>query len=115
MSKIEIVSEVVRVLQLEGQGILKCSERLRGGETAEELKSALMLLHQALEGGGKIIVTGVGKSGKVGQKIAATLCSTGSLAVFLHPTEGLHGDLGLIRQEDVVLALSYTGNTEEVV
>jgi arabinose-5-phosphate isomerase len=57
----------------------------------------------------------VGKSGKVAQKIAATLCSTGSLAVYIHPTEGLHGDLGLIQPFDVVLALSNTGNTDEVV
>src|SRR6185295_6921301 len=65
--------------------------------------------------GGKIIVTGVGKSGKVGQKIAATLSSTGSMALFLHPTEGLHGDLGLVTAKDVVLALSYSGNTEELI
>jgi arabinose-5-phosphate isomerase len=70
---------------------------------------------QALDRGGKIVVTGVGKSGKVAQKIASTLCSTGSLAVFLHPTEGLHGDLGLISPKDAVLALSYTGNTDELV
>ncbi|MGZ3707823.1 MAG: KpsF/GutQ family sugar-phosphate isomerase, partial [Bdellovibrionota bacterium] len=64
---------------------------------------------------GKIVVTGVGKSGKVGQKIAATLSSTGSFAVFLHPTEGLHGDLGLVSSRDVIVAISYTGNTEELV
>ena len=61
-----------------------------------------------------MIITGVGKSGKIGQKIAATLSSTGSLALFLHPTEGLHGDLGVIRPQDSVLALSHTGNTDEL-
>jgi arabinose-5-phosphate isomerase len=115
MQKIEIVPEVIRVLQLEGNAILKCAEKFHSGVASEALGKALSLLHQSLEEGGKIIVTGVGKSGKVGQKIAATLSSTGSLAVFLHPTEGLHGDLGIIRPKDVILALSYTGNTDELI
>src|SRR5690348_3994892 len=107
------IKNAVRVLELEGQAILKCAERLSNSDTSNQFKAALDYLQSSLNRGGKIIVTGVGKSGKVGQKIAATLCSTGSLAVYLHPTEGLHGDLGLIRPEDVVLALSYTGNTDE--
>ena len=115
MSKIEIVSEVQRVLEIEAHAILKCATRLSEKLPASELHSALNYFQRTLQKGGKIVVTGVGKSGKVGQKIAATLSSTGSLAVFLHPTEGMHGDLGLLRQEDVVLALSYTGNTEEIV
>src|SRR5690606_23389260 len=81
----------------------------------DHLGKAVDLLVAALDAGGKIVVTGVGKSGKIGQKIAATLSSTGSLAVFLHPTEGLHGDLGLIQSRDAVLALSHSGNTEELV
>ena len=115
MREVEIVSEAIRILKLEGQAILDCAGRLLQDPSADRLKKAMSLLQASLEKGGKIVVTGVGKSGKIGQKIAATLCSTGSLAVFLHPTEGLHGDLGLIRPEDVVLALSYTGNTDEVV
>lgn len=107
--------EVQRVLRLEGEAVLACAERLADPSNQEALNQALELLRSALDRGGKIVVTGVGKSGKIGQKIAATLCSTGSLAVFLHPTEGLHGDLGLIRAGDVVLALSYTGNTDELV
>jgi arabinose-5-phosphate isomerase len=112
--EIDLLSEVTRVLRMEGQAILDCAERLKGAPS-QSVVQALQLLHEALERGGKIIVTGVGKSGKVGQKIAATLCSTGSLAVFLHPTEGLHGDLGVLSSKDVVLAFSYTGNTEELV
>src|SRR5258706_2059718 len=64
---------------------------------------------------GRVVVTGIGKSGIVGQKIAATLASTGTAAFFLHPSEAIHGDLGMILSGDVVLALSYSGETEEVV
>lgn len=64
---------------------------------------------------GRLIVTGIGKSGHVARKIAATLTSTGTRAIFLHAAEALHGDLGIIAPEDVLLALSYSGETEEVV
>ena len=63
---------------------------------------------------GKVIVTGIGKSGQVAHKIASTLSSTGTPAVYMHPTDALHGDLGLISQEDVVLAISNSGETEEI-
>jgi arabinose-5-phosphate isomerase len=115
LGKSDLLPEVVRVLELEGHAILSCASRLKEPRHAEALQRALLFFQDALDQGGKIVVTGVGKSGKIGQKIAATLCSTGSLAVFLHPTEGLHGDLGLVRPQDVILALSYTGNTDEVV
>jgi arabinose-5-phosphate isomerase len=116
----DVIAEVTRVLGMEGQAILKCAERLNESDgkaslPAEAIRKAIGFMNAALEKGGKIIVTGVGKSGKVGQKIASTLCSTGSLAVFLHPTEGLHGDLGVLSSQDVVLAFSYTGNTDELV
>ena len=65
-----------------------------------------------LSGSGKCIVTGMGKSGLVGRKIAATLASTGTPSFFLHPGEAFHGDLGMISKEDVVLALSYSGETD---
>lgn len=110
----DISAKVLRVLTMEGQAILDSASRLKSKEGSATLEKALSTLKQALDHGGKIVVTGVGKSGKVGQKIAATLCSTGSLAVFLHPTEGLHGDLGVLGPHDAVLALSYTGNTEEL-
>ena len=63
---------------------------------------------------GKCIVTGMGKSGLVGRKIAATLASTGTPSFFLHPGEAFHGDLGMISKDDVVLALSYSGETDEI-
>lgn len=64
---------------------------------------------------GKLIVTGVGKSGLVGTKIAATLASTGTSSFFLHPTEAMHGDLGMISKDDIVLAISYSGESEELI
>lgn len=64
---------------------------------------------------GKLIVTGVGKSGLVGTKIAATLASTGTSSFFLHPTEAMHGDLGMIGKDDIVLGISYSGESEELV
>jgi arabinose-5-phosphate isomerase len=112
----DLLSEIRRTLCLEGEAILATAKNiatLEGERSASWLK-ATKLLHTALERGGKIVVTGVGKSGKIAGKIAATLSSTGSPAIFLHPTEGLHGDLGFVQPKDVVLALSYTGNTDEL-
>lgn len=63
---------------------------------------------------GKLVVTGMGKSGLIGRKIAATLASTGTPSFFLHPGEAFHGDLGMISPEDTVLALSYSGETDEI-
>ncbi len=105
-----VLENIIRVLVLEAESILECTRRLK----TSEVEKAIALFMRALDQGGKIIVTGVGKSGKVGQKIASTLSSTGSFAVFLHPTEGIHGDLGIVSQKDVILALSYTGNTDEL-
>lgn len=64
---------------------------------------------------GQVVVTGVGKSGLIGQKVSATLASTGTSSIFLHATEAMHGDLGRVRRDDVVLAMSYSGTTEEVI
>ncbi|MCT7581015.1 KpsF/GutQ family sugar-phosphate isomerase [Aliarcobacter butzleri] len=64
---------------------------------------------------GKLIVTGVGKSGLVGAKIAATLASTGTSSFFLHPTEAMHGDLGMIGKDDIILGISYSGESEELI
>lgn len=86
-----------------------------GSFESDQFVKSVELLNAALDRGGKIVCTGVGKSGKIAQKIAATLSSTGSQATFLHPTEGLHGDLGFIQSQDAILALSHTGNTEELI
>ena len=64
--------------------------------------------------GGRLVVVGIGKSGHIGRKISATLASTGTPSFFVHPTEALHGDLGMITAKDIVLALSFSGETEEL-
>ncbi len=113
---IAVLPEILRVLELEGNAILLCRKRLMEHPAlANAFEKAIDYLYTAIRKGGKIIVTGIGKSGKVGQKIAATLCSTGSPALYLHPTEGMHGDLGLIHPSDAILALSHTGNTDEII
>ena len=80
-----------------------------------EASTVHALTHGLDEGFDRAVVTGIGKSGIVGQKIAATLASTGTAAFFLHPSEAIHGDLGMILEGDVVLALSHSGETQEVV
>ncbi|MBI3534661.1 MAG: KpsF/GutQ family sugar-phosphate isomerase [Deltaproteobacteria bacterium] len=94
--------------------ITQCVERLNIPNNSEQAIKALKLFKKTLDEDGKIILTGLGKSGKIAQKIASTLSSTGSYAIFLHPTEALHGDLGLAHQNDVLFALSNTGNTPEL-
>ncbi|MDP3428319.1 MAG: SIS domain-containing protein, partial [Humidesulfovibrio sp.] len=94
------------VLDIEVEGLLAVRGQLDGGFT-----SALGLLAACT---GRVVVTGIGKSGLVARKIAATLSSTGTPAFFLHPVEGAHGDLGMIRKEDVVLALSNSGENDEL-
>ena len=63
---------------------------------------------------GRVIITGIGKSGLIGKKIVATMTSTGTQALFLHPVEGIHGDLGIVTKEDIVLAISNSGETREL-
>ena len=92
------------VLQIEANELLNAS--VKGIGKAVEI---------AYNTKGKLIVTGVGKSGLIGGKIAATLASTGTPSFFLHPTEALHGDLGMITKDDSVLAISYSGESEELI
>lgn len=94
------------VLETEIQGLEAVKRNL-----GQEFVVALEFLATAQ---GRVVVTGIGKSGLVGRKIAATLSSTGTPAYFLHPVEGAHGDLGLIRKGDVVLAISNSGETDEL-
>ena len=96
-----------KVLQTEAAAILGLLDRLNG-----DFERAIQLLFECR---GRVIVTGMGKSGIICRKIAATLSSTGTSAWFLHPAEAIHGDLGAIREEDVVIALSHSGETEELV
>ena len=80
----------------------------------EDFLAALALLRDSLAAGGKIAVTGVGKNTYIGEKMAATLASTGSTAVFLNPVQALHGDLGMLAPHDVLVAISYSGESEEI-
>lgn len=100
-------------LELAKQTILSEADALR--HTAGKLdKSFTEAVEAILHCTGKLIVTGMGKSGLVGRKISATLASTGTPSFFLHPGEAFHGDLGTISKNDVILAISYSGETEEV-
>lgn len=96
-----------KVLRDEAEALIKASERL----DERELEGIINLI-LSLEG--KFIVMGVGKSGHIGAKIAATLASTGTPSFFIHPTEALHGDLGMIESKDVVLAISFSGESDEL-
>lgn len=108
--------EFCRVLRLESESITRALNRFESTpEHQERIQSALTLLLECSRTNGKVLVLGLGKSGKIAAKIAATLSSTGTPAVYVHPTEALHGDLGVVGPQDVVIAISYTGNTEEIV
>lgn len=101
------------VLRLEAAAIARLAESLQAGEGGRA--SAFEAAVRCVVGcGGQLVVTGMGKAGIVGQKISATLASTGTPSFFLHPAEALHGDLGRVRVGDVVLALSNSGETAEV-
>jgi arabinose-5-phosphate isomerase len=98
-----------KVLRTEAAAILGLVDRMDAAP--HHFERAVQLLYECH---GRVIVTGMGKSGLICRKIAATLSSTGTSAWFLHPAEALHGDLGAIREDDVVIALSYSGETEEL-
>ena len=93
-------------LEIEAKSLLDAAEKL-GSEVERAVEMILACK-------GKLVITGVGKSGLIGAKIAATFASTGTPSFFLHPTEALHGDLGMIGKEDAVLAISYSGESPEL-
>jgi arabinose-5-phosphate isomerase len=101
-----IIEQVKEVLKIEAQAILGLLERV-----GPEFEKAVQMI---LEAKGRVILTGMGKSGLVGRKIASTLSSTGTPSFFLHPGEAIHGDLGMVTREDVVLAISTSGYTQEI-
>jgi arabinose-5-phosphate isomerase len=103
---VDLRAIAARVLRMEADAILGLIAKLDA-----RFERAVELLHGC---SGRVIVTGMGKSGIIGRKIAATLASTGTPSYFLHPAEGVHGDLGMVARGDVVLALSNSGETDEV-
>ena len=107
MTQSKLFTQVIDCLKLEAEAVAQTAARLRPAE----VERALTLLRECR---GKIVVVGVGKSGNVAQKIAATLTSTGTLAVYLHPSDALHGGLGVVTSEDVVVVISNSGETDEI-
>lgn len=107
LNKINSIHDLaMEVLQIEADSILKLKDRI-----GEDFEKAIDILYDCK---GRVIVTGMGKSGHIGRKIAATLSSTGTPSYFLHPAESTHGDSGLITRDDVVIAISNSGETAEL-
>jgi arabinose-5-phosphate isomerase len=104
------LASAVRTLSLESEGLVQLAKELEG-PLAGPFEEAMRRLVAVK---GRVIVTGIGKSGHVGQKIAATFASTGTPAFFVHPSEASHGDLGMVTRSDLILALSWSGETVEL-
>ncbi len=104
--KFDFAASARRVIEIETRATQALSERLD--------KNFIKACEQIMQCSGRVIVTGMGKSGHIGKKIAATLASTGTPSFFVHPGEASHGDLGMIQGNDVVIAISNSGNTEEI-
>jgi arabinose-5-phosphate isomerase len=101
-----ILEEAKKVIRIEAEALMALADSI--DENFEKAVDMIRSSH------GRVVVSGMGKSGLIGQKIASTMASTGTPAFFLHPAEGIHGDLGMIMKGDVVIALSNSGETEEV-
>jgi arabinose-5-phosphate isomerase len=102
-----------QLVRIEAEALQELANRLEGSMAAG-FERAVELIVQCGQARGRVVITGMGKSGIIAQKIAATLSSTGSPALFLHPAEAVHGDLGMVARGDVVIALSASGETEEI-
>ncbi len=107
MKKNDLLKIAREVLEIEAQAVADLAQRLD-----DNFLKAVDLLSRTKS---RVIVTGMGKSGLIGRKIAATLASCGTPAIFVHPAEAGHGDLGMIQKEDTILAISYSGETKEIV
>lgn len=105
----DVLKEGRRVLRVEADALRNAADHL-----GDSFPKAVELIRERLQKGGKIITSGVGKSGNVAQKVTATLTSTGSASVFLHPTEALHGDLGIVAPNDVLILFSHSGSSQEL-
>jgi arabinose-5-phosphate isomerase len=107
MKNRNIIKRAKELLRIEAQSILRLVDKIDN-----DFARAVNLICKSK---GRVIITGIGKSGLIGRKIVATLTSTGTPALFLHPVEGLHGDLGIVTKDDVLLAISNSGETRELV
>lgn len=106
VDSLELINTAKEVFDIEANSVLRLKSRLN-----ESFIKAIDIIYASK---GKVVVTGMGKSGLIGRKIASTLCSTGTPAVFLHPAESTHGDSGIISRNDVVIAISNSGETKEL-
>ena len=107
MKKYNFLQSAKNTFQIEAKAVSDLSNQLDSNFEK--------LCLSALESKGKLVIMGIGKSGHIGQKIAATLSSTGTKSVFIHPTEAAHGDMGLIGKEDIVILISNSGETDEII
>jgi len=105
----KIVKKAKEVFDIEINGLTQVKSQI--GDDFIKLVEACV---KVLDNGGKLVLCGVGKSGHIGRKMAATLSSTGSPSFFLHPVEAMHGDLGMLQKDDMLIALSYSGETDEL-
>ena len=107
MKKYNYIASAKRTLKIESDSIKSISDQLD--------KSFEVLCDKVISSGGKFIIMGVGKSGHIARKISATLSSTGTPSIFIHPTEAAHGDMGIINKKDIVMLISNSGETEEII
>ena len=107
MNSLNSIDIAKRVLQTEADAVRSLIDRID-----QTFEKAIGII---LSSKGRVVVTGMGKSGLVGKKIAATLASTGTPAFFMHPAEASHGDLGMVTADDVIIAISNSGETDEII
>ena len=106
MTSDEIIKNGKEVIRIEAEAVANLSHSIN-----DQFVKAINIISESK---GRVVLTGMGKSGLIARKIVATLNSTGTAAIYLHPTDALHGDLGMVRKEDVVILISKSGNTEEI-
>lgn len=106
MTSDEIIQKGKEVIRIEAEAVANLSESIN-----DQFVKAVNVINEST---GRVVLTGMGKSGLIARKIVATLNSTGTAAIYLHPTDALHGDLGMVRKEDVVILISKSGNTQEI-
>jgi len=106
----ELIASACRTMDIESAGIKHLADAMHG-PLGRAFAEAIELISQA---NGRVIVSGMGKSGQIGRKIASTLASTGTPAIYIHPGEASHGDLGIVTADDVIVVLSWSGETEEL-
>ena len=107
MKKFDYIEAAKKIFEIESRVVLELSDQLNN--------SFNLLCEDVLKMNGKLILMGIGKSGHVSQKVAATLSSTGTPSFFIHPTEAAHGDMGMIGKEDIILMFSNSGETQEII